>query len=191
MTMNQPQSQLMMLPRELRDYIYEAVFTNHQADVAYTSHEVRNDGIRLACKQTRAETPELYFRYTTFYCATCTEFKRFLCRGPKRHYGRQLTKIKLGWATARVDNYPNISDRVIIALHHIQSIFQDLRNKRWWPRDVPAKVLRGCIFTHKDNTYATPCEPYRLWVREAYWSDQEPHFSFYRSVQLLLELYMD
>lgn len=179
----------MMLPRELRDYIYEAVFTNHQADVAFTSHEVRNDGIRLACKQTRAETPELYFRFTTFYCSTMEELSVFLRDGPRSSYRPQLSEIKLGWAVARVDNYPQAIYGVERALKNIQLIFRDLRKTTWYLDDVPPKVLRGCIFTHGGDSYE-PCEPYRLWVRETTWPDPELRARQFRSVDELMAIEM-
>ena len=57
---------LLDLPRELRDLIYEYVFSGVYVPIGFTSIKAQNAGLLLACHQSYAEVTFAYYNFSSF-----------------------------------------------------------------------------------------------------------------------------
>ena len=89
MSTNQIQSQLLRLPAELRDQIYQYTFEGDIFDVdkprLKKPHRRNTIGLLLSCEQIHDEAIELYYKHTTFFFVDWNEGTDWLKERPYRY----------------------------------------------------------------------------------------------------------
>lgn len=155
MTTNQPQSAFMMLPHELRDFIYEQVYPNFIVNVGTRNDgRLRNNGLHCACVQLRQEARALYYSQTIFIALNPLSLFRF-CEGLPAEDCMRLSDVRLdcdavttGWRAGRTGS---------------------LRNTDWILRyfDPPCAVRQGVIRVNimTQGVERWPCMSKGMWYR--------------------------
>ncbi|EME40641.1 hypothetical protein DOTSEDRAFT_27268 [Dothistroma septosporum NZE10] len=80
------QGHLIKLPQELRDQIYDDVFTDAVVDIRAYGTRARHAGLTIACKQLYLETIELYYQRTAFVIGSdAAVLYKWLKKIPAKH----------------------------------------------------------------------------------------------------------